>query len=344
MQVDTIPRSTMRALELHSFDGWRTGLRLVEKPLPRPEQGQVLVKIAASPINPADLAFMSGRYGVRRSLPTVPGWEGSGRVVASGGGLLARLLVGRRVACTALDNGDGAWAEYMVTAPQRCIPLRQSVTDQQGAMMLINPLTAWAMIDLARRAGHRAIVQTAAAGAVGRMLFRLGQEFGLQLVNIVRRQEQVELLRSLGAEHVLSLHQPDFDEQLQAVCSRLGVTLALDAVAGELTGRLLQAMPRRAEVMVYGSLSNTACQVNAGLLIFKQQRVRGFWLSRWRPRLGLLGLLYAGWQIQSRLADALATEVQAQLPLAQAVAGLHQYVGGMTQGKVLLLPAESLVG
>jgi NADPH:quinone reductase-like Zn-dependent oxidoreductase len=334
----------MQALELHSYDGWRTGLHLVEKPAPRPARGQVLVKIAASPINPADLAFMSGRYGVRRPLPTVPGWEASGTVVAAGGGLLAQLLLGRRVACAALDGGDGAWAEYMVTAPYRCLPLRRSVTDQQGAMMLVNPLTAWAMIDLARRGGHRAIAQTAAAGALGRMLFRLGQEFGLQLVNIVRRQEQVELLQALGAEHVLSLHQPDFDERLKELCRQLNVTLALDAIAGEMTGRLLQALPSRAEVMVYGALSNAACQVSPGQLIFKQQRLRGFWLSRWQPRFGLVGRLYAGWQIQPRLAGELHTEVQAQLPFTQAIEGLHQYVGGMTQGKVLLIPAASLAG
>lgn len=344
MQTEKIAQATMRALELHSYDGWRTGLHLVEKAVPKPAPGQVLVKIAASPINPADIAFTSGRYGVRRSLPTVPGWEGSGVVVAAGDGLLPRLLLGRRVACAALDGEDGAWAEYMISAPQRCIPLRASITDQQGAMMLVNPLTAWAMIDLARRGGHRAIVQTAAAGALGRMLFRLGQAFGLQMVNIVRRQEQVELLRALGAGHVLSPHQPDFDERLKELCHQLNVTLALDAVAGELTGRLLQALPRRAEVMVYGSLSNAACQVNAGQLIFKQQRVRGFWLNRWQPRLGLLGRLYAGWQIQARLTDELHTEVQAQLPLAQAVEGLHRYVGAMTQGKILLLPADSRSG
>jgi NADPH:quinone reductase-like Zn-dependent oxidoreductase len=302
-----------------------------------------LVKIAASPINPADLAFMRGRYGVRRSLPTVPGWEGSGTVIASGGGLLGRLLLGRRVACAAIEGGDGAWAEYMVTAAHRCIPLRRNVTDQQGAMMLINPLSAWAVIDLARRGGHQAIVHTAAAGALGRMLYRLGQGFGLQLVNIVRRQEQVELLHALGAEHVLCSDQADFDEYLKELCQQLKVTLALDAVAGEMTGRLLQALPRRAEVMVYGSLSNTACQINAGQLIFKQQRVRGFWVNQWRPPLGVVGRLYVGWQIQQRLADELHTEVQAQLPLAQAIEGLHQYVGGMTQGKVLLMPAESLV-
>ena len=334
---------TMKALELHSYEGWRTGLKVVEKPVPQPKPGQVLVKIAAAPVNPADLAFMNGQYGVRKPLPRVPGWEGSGTVIAAGGGLAARFFLGRRVACAAPDDSDGTWAEDMVTSPLRCIPLRKEVTLEQGATALVNPLSAWAMIDLARRGDHRAVVQTAAAGALGRMLLRLGQRFGLAIVNIVRRPEQVELLRSLGSEHVLSTHQPDFDEQLREVCRQLKVTLALDAVAGEMTGRLLQAMPRRSQVMVYGALSNSASQLNPGHLIFKQQQLRGFWLTAWKPRFGMWGMLYAGWKVQQLLGKELQTEVQARFRLEEAIQGLETYVSGMTRGKVLFVPGNSLL-
>jgi NADPH:quinone reductase-like Zn-dependent oxidoreductase len=333
----------MSALELQHYEGWRTGLKLVDKPVPRPGPGQVLVKIAASPINPADLAFVSGRYGVRRPLPTVPGWEGSGQVVASGGGLMARFLLGRRVACAATDGNDGAWADYMVTSSRRCIPLRRSVTLEQGATLLVNPLSAWAMIELARRGRHRAMVQTAAAGALGRMLYRLSRRFGINIINIVRRPEQVELFQSLGASHILNSREPDFDENLVHLCRQLQVTLALDAVAGEMTDRLLQALPRRAQVVVYGSLSNEPCRVNPGMLIFKQQRLRGFWLSTWKPRFGMAGILYAGWQIQRLLGDELRTDFQARLPLAEAIEGIESYVSHMTGGKVLLTPGNSSV-
>jgi len=331
----------MRALELQNYEGWRTGLCLIEKPVPRPKPGQVLVKIGASPVNPADLAFVSGRYGVRRPLPTVPGWEGSGQVVTTGGGLMARFLLGRRVACAAVDGSDGAWAEYMVTSPLRCIPLRKHVTTEQGATLLVNPLSAWAMMDLVRRGGHRALVQTAAAGALGRMLYRLSRRVSLPTINIVRRPEQVELLRSIGVEHVLNSQAPDFDERLSQLCEQLKATVALDAVAGEMTHRLLQAMPRRAEIMVYGALSNQPCQVSPGQLIFKRQRVRGFWLSTWKPRFGMLGMLYAGWQIQTLLGQELKTEIQDRVPLSEAISGMERYVNQMTEGKILLLPGDS---
>jgi NADPH:quinone reductase-like Zn-dependent oxidoreductase len=220
----------------------------------------------------------------------------------------------------------------------RCVPLRKAVNDEQGAMMLVNPLSAWALMDLARRGGHRAIAQTAAASALGRMMLRLGQRFGIPMVHIVRRQEQVELLRSLGAEQVLSTHEADFYERLREVCRQLKVTLAFDAVAGEMTERLLQAMPRRARLIIYGALSNAACQINPGHLIFKKQQVSGFWLSDWLPRAGLLRVLYAGWQVQNLLGHELGTEIQARLPLEEATRGLEMYVGGMTKGKVLFVP------
>lgn len=330
--------TTMRALELQDYGDWRTALKVVEKPVPQPGPNQVLVRIAATPINPTDLGFLQGRYGVRRALPTVPGWEGSGTVVATGGGLMARFLLGRRVACAAMDDYDGTWAEYTLTSPFRCLPLRRHVTDEQGAMMIVNPLTAWALLSLARHNGHQAVAQTAAASALGRMLMRLGQRFNIPMVHIVHRQAQVDLLRSQGAEYVLSSHKPDFEDKLQELCHHLNVTLALDAVAGEITGQLLRAMPRGAQVTVYGTLSGSACQVSPRSLIFKNQQVNGFWLARWSPRFGPLGLLYTGWRIQKLLDNELKTEVQARLPLEKARNGLEMYERGKTKGKVLFIP------
>lgn len=339
--ITEIP-SMMQALELEAYTGWRRGLKLVSRPVPRPGPGEVLVRITAAPVNPADFAFMKGMYGVSKSLPTVPGWEGSGVVVAAGEGWYARYLLGKRVACAAPEDGGGTWAEYMVTPANRCIPLRRRVSDEQGAALLINPMTAWALVDLARRGGHRAVVQTAAAGALGRMIWRLGERRGLTMVNIVRRPEQVDLLTGLGAAHVLSTHEPDFDDRLKAVCRELGVTMAFDAVAGEMPDRLLAALPRRAEVVVYGALSNSVCQVNPGRLIFKDQRVRGFWVSRWRPRFGLPGQVYAGLRIQDMLAAELETPIQARLPLEKAFEGMEQYVKNMSAGKILLMPGGEL--
>src|SRR5436305_13573525 len=101
---------TMRAVELRAYEGGPDALAVVERPVPMPGVGQVLMRIAASPVNPSDLSFLRGAYGIRKSLPVVPGFEASGVVVASGGGVWANHIVGRRVACAAPAGGDGTWA------------------------------------------------------------------------------------------------------------------------------------------------------------------------------------------------------------------------------------------
>src|SRR3972149_3926246 len=189
----TATPATMRAVQLRAYDGKPDSVVVAELPMPHPGPGRVLVRVAASPINPSDLMFIRGLYGFKKALPVVPGFEGSGTVVVAGGGLIARLLAGRRVACAAAspELRDGTWAEYMVTAARLAVPLRRDTDLEQAAMMLVNPLSAWALVDIARRAGHRAVVQTAAASALGRMVVRLAGRFGLAVINIVRRVEQV---------------------------------------------------------------------------------------------------------------------------------------------------------
>ena len=119
----------MRAVQLRSYDGRPESITVAELPVPSPGPGQVLVRVAASPINPSDMMFIRGLYGFKKPLPAVPGFEGSGTVVEAGGGILPQLLQGRRVACHAADPSiaGGMWAEYVVTSAQACVPLRKQV-------------------------------------------------------------------------------------------------------------------------------------------------------------------------------------------------------------------------
>lgn len=129
----------MQAVQQDEADG---PLILREVPVPEPRAGQVLVRMAASPINPSDLGALGGTsYREERSYPFTPGIEGNGTVVAAGDGLLARFLNGRRVACSALQPGDSAWAQYMVTSASLCTPLQYDVGLEEGAMLLVNPTT-----------------------------------------------------------------------------------------------------------------------------------------------------------------------------------------------------------
>ncbi len=331
---------TMRAVVLRDYDGRPESIALAKVSVPRPGRGQVLVRIAASPVNPSDLAFMRGHYGFKKALPAIPGFEGSGTVVAAGGGLMPRLLLGRRVACAAASPNiaGGTWAEYLVTNASLCIPLHKQVDMERGATLLINPLTAWGLLEQARRGGHRAIVQTAAASALGRMIVRLARRFSIATINIVRRPEQVELLRKIGAEHVLDVNDPGFDANLRDLCHTLGAGIGFDAVAGKMPARVIRAQPGGSRLFVYGALSQEPARIDPGSLIFERKRVEGFWLTSWLRTKNVVSQFRIAGKVQKLLATHLSTDIQARLPLEEAAHGLEQYVTHMTSGKVLFLP------
>ncbi len=333
----------MRAVQITAYDGKPESLSVVDLPVPRPGPSEVLVKVFASPVNPSDLAFLQGVYGFKKPLPAVPGFEGSGTVLDAGPGMLGRFLKGKRVACAAADEKitGGMWAEYVVTSAKFCIPLHKDVDLEQGAVMLVNPFTAWGLMEEARRGGHNAVVQTAAASALGRMIVRLGQRFSLPVVNVVRRSEQVQLLRNLGAEHVVNSDDAGFEGSLRDLCHRLGATIGFDAVAGEMSGKVLRAQPHGARLLVYGGLSFAPCQVDPGSLIFERKRLEGFLVSVWLRRKSLLGQWRVSRQVQKLLGSDLKTEFQGRIPLQDTARGLRQYVTKMTAGKVLLVAEPS---
>ena len=237
-------------------------------------QDDIVVKMLAAPINPSDIGSMLGpadpdtarraeadaRGGFSaRTVLHVPGdpdvdpatlgvarpigLEGTGRVVAAGPDPEAQALLGRLVSLM----GTGTYARYVKVRARDSVPLSEETTAAQGAAALINPLTVLGMVETMRQEGFTALVHTTAASNLGQMLQRLCLAEGIALVNIVRRPEQVELLRTLGAEHVLDLSAPDFFDELVDALHATGATLAFDAVGGgPLAGRILLAMEQAA--------------------------------------------------------------------------------------------------
>jgi len=327
---------TMRALELKAYDG---RLHLVEKTVPQPGPGEVLVRMAAAAVNPSDLKFTVGAYGLKKPLPVVPGFEGSGVVVAAGPGLRAKFMAAKkRVCCLAPETKDGTWAEYMVADARKCIPLQKNVTLEQGATMVVNPWTAMAHLDRARRGGHKAAVHTAAAGALGRMMLRLALRLGYPMVHVARFAGQVEELKGLGAEHVVSLEDPDLDERLKDLCGRLEATIAFDPIGGAMTGRVLAAMPKGSVAIVYGSLADEACAIRPEQFIYEGKRVEGFWMPRWVEKKTLLGRIRMALSAQKHLETEFQTRLRVRVGLEGAAEAVEAYKKDMDGGKVLILP------
>jgi len=335
--IEPIP-DTMRAIVLHAYDGALDSLRVETRPVPRPERGQVLVKMSMAPINPSDLMFLKGFYGIRKPLPVVPGWEGCGRVVAVGDDWMSRWLLGKRVACASPNKTDGTWAEYMLTSANRCLPLSDAVDDEQGAMLIVNPLTAWALVDIARKRGARAVVQTAAASALGKMIVRLCQHFKLEAIHIVRREEQAESLRQMGAPHVLNSQAEGFEQTLRKLTHELDARLAFEAVSGMTSAQVLRAMPAGSTLILYGALSESACMADPRDLIFERKRVEGFWLADWLSGRSVLQQVRLGRQIQPLVPTLLRSEVRAKVPLEQVGEAIQHYAEKMSAGKWLIAP------
>jgi len=326
--------STMQALALVAG-----GVELVERPVPVPKRGQVLVQMRAAPINPNDLMLLDGVYEIKKPHGTVAGFEGTGTVVASGGGAIARFMVGRDVSCAAGD-GDGTWAEYAVVDAMRAAPLARRTDREQAAMLLTNPLTASVLLQTARRAGHRAFVQNAAAGALGKMMVRLCARQQLALVNLVRRAEQAEALRAIGAEHVIVTSEPGADAALRALCDRLGVRYGFDAIAGEATNQLARAIGLGGRILVYGMLSGKPCQIDVDPLVFKRLQVEGFTMYAWLERTSLLGQLRQLAAAQRRLGDDLRSEIRAKKSLAEHADALALARGTTSDGKILFVHSK----
>jgi NADPH:quinone reductase len=323
--------------EMNAIRQYKAGgeLKFERAGVPRPGPGEVLVKMDASPINPSDLALIAGGY-LERSYPFTPGLEGSGRVVAAGSGLLPRMRMGKRVACSPASGGDGTWAEYMLTSAMNVAPLPQSISPEQGSMMLVNPMTAMAFIQLAKQGKHRALVNNAAASSLGKMLIRLCKSQEIPLINIVRKEEHISVLKELGAKYVLNSSAKTFKEELKGISEELGATLFLDAVTGSQSSILLEAAPRGSTLLAYARLSGEAIIADPGDLIKDEKEILGFQLGNWLHGKGLLFKLSFIGRVKKQLGSELSSEINRTYPLEQVQEAIAHYREHMSDGKIVL--------
>jgi len=329
---NTIPK-VMKAVSQDRANG---SLYLAEVPVPQPSKGEVLVKMTASPINPSDVSFLRGTYVHRPKYPVIPGIEGSGTVIASGGGLLPGLRLGKRVACSSSEGMGGTWAEYMVTSAMRVIPLSKTINMEQGSMLIVNPMTALAFMHIAREGKHKAIVNNAAASVLGQMLVKLCGKEKLPLINIVRRTQQVNLLKAAGAKYVLNSTDKDFEEQLKSLSHELNATLFFDAVTGDQTEKLLSAAPFGSRIIIYSNLTGGPFQAEPRLLIQGNKSIESFYLGIWSLKRSIVQTLKTARQVQALAGNELGSFIKAKYPISQAQVALDGYIENMTGGKVLL--------
>ncbi|NNU15693.1 zinc-binding dehydrogenase [Parvularcula sp. ZS-1/3] len=255
--------ATMRRIVSEAKSNGTLEVRIEEVPTPKPEAGQVLVKIEAAPINPSDLALLlsmtdaSQAKSVDATTTSLPipdfamrmlqgrmdeampvGNEGSGTVVAAGDAA-GEGLVGKLVAAA----GGDMFAEYRCVPVAMCMPMPEGVSARDAASSFVNPMTALSMTKVMKRDGSPALVHTAAASNLGQMLQRICKADGIPLINIVRKPEQRAILKDLGADYALNSEDGNFMADLVEACAETGAIIGFDAVGGgDLSGRIITAM------------------------------------------------------------------------------------------------------
>ncbi|NEW04950.1 zinc-binding dehydrogenase [Paenibacillus sp. SYP-B3998] len=325
----------MHAVLLNDYLG-PSGLVYGQTPIPEINSHEVLIKVHAASINPADLLFMDGHYGIKRNLPCVGGMEGCGTVVATGNSLVARMLKGKRVAF--VSESFGSWAAYTKASAMTCMVLPNSVSDEQGAVFFVNPASALAMIKIAKQHKSKAIVQTAGASALGKILVKLGQAHGLPIISVVRKEEHERLLKDLGNPHVINRHSAHFEQDLKQKCHDLGATIGFDAVGGDWTGLVLSALPDGSTVYQYGLLGGSTTTIRTEDLVFRRKSIVGFWASDWVKTQSIFELLALQSSMKKCIGTTIQTEINQTFPLHEAVSAINHYCSNMTSGKVLLIP------
>ncbi|MCA9085704.1 MAG: zinc-dependent alcohol dehydrogenase family protein [Planctomycetaceae bacterium] len=311
----------------------------------KPGRGQVHVRMIASPINPSDLMFIRGQYGVKATFPQTPGFEGVGVVTESGGGLRGRLFQGKRV--VVLNRKGGNWAQSVVVPAENVVPVSSKLSDFQAATSFVNPMTAWVMTQEILGVPSGAwLIQTAAASSLGRMVIRLCEHLGIPTLNIVRSQHSEDLLRNEGVANVLRFdpEHSDPDQLCRFVAERAGppgVGYAIDPVGGVTAAQLLRCLRPCGRLLLYGTLSNEPLVISPRDLMTRQIRVDGFWLGNFMDQCRLLKKL----RLIRRVTDLISrgilpTHVQQTFPLSEIRQAVLTAESSENSGKVLLMMTE----
>lgn len=247
----------------------------------RPEPGadQIGIRVILSPIHNHDLWTIHGNYGTRPDLPAIGGSEAVGIVEATGPGV-DPALVGRRVAVAGLK---GSWAEYAIAQAEGAIPVPDEMPDEVAAQLIAMPFSAITLLEFLQVSRGDWVIQTAANGAVGKIMAVLARSRGIRLLNLVRRPEAVDELTAMGMTDVISTSQPDWTQRARAIIGQDGARAAVDSVGGSVAAGLTELLGTEGLLVTFGSTTGEALQLPAGPIIFKHLSVKGFWAARVMP-------------------------------------------------------------
>jgi trans-2-enoyl-CoA reductase len=307
-------------------------LRVVELPQSQPTANEVVVKVSAAPINPADLNAIEGKYPIKPALPATPGMEGAGVVIETGSAV-RDLPAGTQVI---LPHNFGTWREIAVIAADKLVAVPKEIEAIQAAMLKVNPITAWRMIhDFVSLQPGEWLIQNAANSGAGQCVIQIARELGFKTVNVVRRSELVDELHSLGGDVVL-VDGENLRDEVAAATGKASIRLALNAVGGENGLRVAKCLASDGTMVTYGAMSLQPLCIPNGMFIFKNLRFTGFWVNKWyetatqQERAETFAPLF---DMAKR--GLLRTKVEKTYPLAEAQAAIEHASKNKRSGKIV---------
>lgn len=322
------------AIVIHEFGTPAEVVRVESVEVPPLTPDGVRVRMLATPLNPADLNVLEGKYPIRPQLPGTPGVEGVGVVEETGAGV-KRVRVADHVL---LPHGLGSWREAAMIekADETLTVVPPEVPVEEAAMLRINPATALRMLrDFAELAPGDFVIQNAANSAVGQLVIQIAKANGWKTINLVRRPELIDELRAIGGDVVL-LDNDEAKEQIATATGGAPVKLALNCVGGDSALRLANALAPHGTLVTFGAMSRQPLRIPNGLLIFKDLRWRGFWVTQWY-REASREAEAAMFEELCQLAKngQLRTPVERVYPLSEAAAAVKHAAQSQRKGKIL---------
>jgi trans-2-enoyl-CoA reductase len=307
-------------------------LQVESRPWPTPAANEVLVKMSAAPINPADLNQIEGKYPVRWELPATPGFEGAGIVVESGSdvdGLTSGKLV-------ILPHNIGTWRDAVAVKAEDLVVVPDGIEPVQAAMLKINPLTAWRLLhDYVDLQKGDWLIQNAANSAAGRDVIHIAHELDYKTVNVVRRAELIDELRGEGGDVVL-VDGDNLRDEVKNATGCASIRLGLNSVGGDSALRLANCLAPGGTLVSFGAMSLQPLKIPTGLFIFKDLRFRGIWINKWydnatpSERMETFQPLF---DMASR--GLLKTKVEKAYPLSEVKAAVAHAAQGKRSGKIV---------
>src|SRR5438874_2367467 len=312
-------------------------LRIESRPWPTPAPDEVLVQMRAAPINPADLNQIEGKYPVRPELPATPGFEGAGVVVDAGGNgttIPAGTLV-------ILPHNLGTWREAVAVKASELVAVPPEIDPVHAALLKINPMTAWRLLhDYVDLKKGDWLIQNAANSAAGRAVTQIARELGHKTVNVIRRAELIDELRSEGGDVVL-VDSEKLRDEVKSATSGAPIRLGLNAVGGESALRLANCIAPGSTLVTFGAMSLQPLKIPNGLLIFKDLRFRGIWINKWYDNATMAERMEAFRPLfEMAKRGLLKTKVEKAYPLTEAKAAVAHAAQGKRSGKIIFQFAD----